>query len=75
LDRIKEILQKLLERIEEVEEITVHNNNLLGFILSKKQNSAKFNPETKKLISIHMDSEMMAYLEENDISLDLFGDA
>ena len=75
MDRIKEILQKLLERIEEVEEITVHNNNLLGFILSKKQNSTKFNPETKKLISIHMDSEMMAYLEENDISLDLFGDA
>ena len=34
-----------------------------------------FSPETKKLVSIHMDAEMMAYIEENDIDLDLFGDA
>ena len=75
MDKIKEILLKLLQRIDEVEEIAVHNNNLLGFILSKRQSSAKFSPETKKLVSIHMDSEMMAYIEENDIDLDLFGDA
>jgi len=75
LDKVKEILLKLLEKIQNVEEIAVHNNNLLGFMLSQKQSSAKFNPDTKKLMSIYLDSEMLAYLEENNISLDSFGDA
>ena len=44
-------------------------------MLSQKQSSAKFNPDTKKLMSIYLDSEMLAYLEENNISLDSFGDA
>tara|TARA_Y100001938_G_scaffold143396_1_gene216095 strand:- start:533 stop:760 length:228 start_codon:yes stop_codon:yes gene_type:complete len=75
LDKVKEILLKLLEKIQDVEEIASHNNNLLGFMLSQKQSSAKFNPGTKKLMSIYLDSEMLAYLEENNISLDSFGDA
>lgn len=75
MDKLKELLSKLIEKIEDVEQIAVHNNNLLGFMLSNRQSSAKFSPETKKLVSIHMDAEMMAYLEENDIDLDLFGDA
>ena len=75
MDKLKELISKLIEKIEDVEQISVHNNNLLGFMLSNRQSSAKFSPETKKLVSIHMDAEMMAYLEENDIDLDLFGDA
>lgn len=75
MDKLKELISKLIEKIEDVEQISVHNNNLLGFMLSNRQSSAKFSTETKKLVSIHMDAEMMAYLEENDIDLDLFGDA
>jgi hypothetical protein len=75
LDKLKELLSRLIEKIENIEEIAVHNNNLLGFILSKKEQSAKFSPETNKLMSIHLEAEMLDYLEENNISLDLFGDA
>tara|TARA_R100000655_G_scaffold43575_2_gene79982 strand:- start:8822 stop:9067 length:246 start_codon:yes stop_codon:yes gene_type:complete len=81
LDKLKELLNKLFEKIEDVEQIAVHNNNLLGFMLSNRAKSEKpksavyFNPETHKILAIHLDMELMEYLEENNISLDSFGDA
>jgi len=81
LDKLKELLSKLLEKIENVEEIAVHNNNLLGFMLSERVKNKEskpavyFNPKTHKILAIHLDMELMEYLEENNISLDSFGDA
>lgn len=75
MDKIKEMLLHLIEKIENIEEIAIHNNNLIGFILGKGQKSVKFSENSQKPTSIHIETDMMQYLEENNIPLDLFGDA
>jgi hypothetical protein len=69
------MLLHLIEKIESIEEITIHNNNLIGFVLSKGRKSVNFSENNQKPISVHIETDMMQYLEENDIPLDLFGDA
>lgn len=76
MDKIIEILNELLSKIEDLEDISVHNNNLLGFLIERTrvpQPQIKIN--TDELQSIYITGEMIDYLQKNDISMDFVGDA
>jgi len=70
--KIQKLIEEILQRIEVLEEITVNNNNLLGYIIS----GSKPTPiSTNELKSIYLTGEMIEYVQENNIPMDFIADA
>ncbi len=73
MDELIKKIEKLFEKVVEVEEIARNNNHLIGFMLSGSPKSISLDGHRVK--SMFLSSEMLEYLQENDISIDFLGDA
>lgn len=72
MDKIIKLLQKLINRVQNVEEIAVENNNLIGFMIS---NSTPNKITDKELKSIYLTGEFIEYIKDNNIPMDFIADA
>jgi hypothetical protein len=72
LDKIIELLQKLINKVQNVEEIAIENNNLIGFMISS--NTPKKITD-KELKSIYLTGEFIEYIKDNNIPMDFIADA
>lgn len=73
MDELLKKIEQLLDKVSEVEEITRNNNHLIGFMLNGEPKSVSL--EGHRVKSMFLSSEMLEYLQENDISMDFLADA
>ena len=67
MDKIIELLQKLINKVQNVEEIAIENNNLIGFMISSNTPNKITDKELK---SIYLTGEFIEYIKDNNISMD-----
>ncbi len=72
MDKFIKILEQILEKVENLEDLTKMNNSLIGFIISEK-NSNPFSEQKYK--SVLLTAEMLDYMQTNNIPMDFLGDA
>ena len=72
MDKIIKLLQKLINKVQNVEEIAVENNNLIGFMLTSNSPNKITDKELK---SIYLTGEFIEYIKDNNISMDFIADA
>ncbi len=72
MDKIIKLLEKLLNKVQNVEEIAVENNNLIGFMITGN-NLKKI--DDKELKSIYLTGEFIEYIKDNNIPMDFIADA